>query len=209
MAQADIQAANEETEAAAISETISNPIPKKRGRKPKPKSGNDAVAAPAVHSAKSLGSSDTCTVALKLPNGLTLRGFKPTTINELVMGGGSREVTVYVPTGEEYSLHGTAVPWGQVPTYPIVCGFALTSNIPREFMERWLSANKSSALVKNGLIFINPDMASTEDQAKDHADLRSGLGPIIPPEVGADPRIPSKITTAAENKTVAGNSQVM
>jgi len=121
------------------------------------------------------------TVACKLPHGLRLRLYKMEPFAEPVLGGGVRETKKAVQVGNEVVLNGyRQLPFGQVPRAMIASGFALTSNVPKDFFEEWLKQNKDSAVVKQGLIFAHVERESVEDQAKDHRKVRNGLEPLDP-----------------------------
>lgn len=125
--------------------------------------------------------SDTVTVACKLPHGLRLRiqAERETTVP--VMGGGMQSVKQWVPTGDEVVLKGVAHEFGKSPNAPIAeGGFALTTGVNAEFFAKWMEQNKETEIVRQGLVFASGDAASVSDQAKDHAEVRSGLEPLDP-----------------------------
>lgn len=132
------------------------------------------------------------TVACKLPHGLRIRAFEFVTENEPVMGGGIKEVRVARPRGEPILINGTAFPFGQVPNYRIVAGYALTEGVDKDTWDAWLEDNKNSAMVRNGMIFAYEKTAEAVDAAKDHRKLKSGLEPLHLDSDGQldDPRRP-------------------
>jgi hypothetical protein len=127
-------------------------------------------------------SSKTVIVGCKLPNGLILRIFQWLTQREPILGGGFREFTISKPNDEagEYKLNGTAFPYGTVPNYLIVHGYALTSGIPEDFWKTWVEQNKQSDLVKRELIIAHRTTDSIKDHARDNRKLKTGLEPIDP-----------------------------
>lgn len=127
------------------------------------------------------------TVGCKLPNGLKMRTFRFIEIPEPVQGGGMRFVKQAQATGEEVKLAGFAVPFGKRPKFDIIGDFALTKNVDAKFFRTWLEQNKDLDLVKNGLIFCHKDHHSAQDHAEEHAELMSGLEPLVP---DTDVRIP-------------------
>lgn len=129
---------------------------------------------------RNVTSNNTVTVASKLPHGLIMRIFDFVEAPVPVMGGGTRMEKVAQPREETVVLNGCAHPQNKAPTAQIVGGFALTYNVDEQFWERWLDQNKTSMMVKNGLIFAHHDANSTMDQAEDHASIRSGLERLDP-----------------------------
>lgn len=129
------------------------------------------------------------TVACKLPHGLVLRIFEMVERYEPVMGGGSRLVKVAQATGESVVIHGNAVPFGIIPNYEIIAGFALTHNIDRDFWENWARVNAELPAVKKGLIFAYEDVNDARARAKEMAAAKSGLEPIDPGNLLADERV--------------------
>lgn len=124
------------------------------------------------------------TVACKLPHGIILRGFLEREERELVMGGGVRETKVFRPTGERQVVHGSVLPFGAVPPYPIVGGYALTENVSKDLWDSWVAVNKDAEIVKRRLIFAyeNPNKAS--DEARSNVKELSGFEPIDPDNPG-------------------------
>lgn len=125
-------------------------------------------------------SANTVTVACKVPNGLMLQNFKFVEMPEPIQGGGSKMVKRSVPDGDAIPVHGPGRYHGQAPKTPIVMGFALTKGVPIEHWDRWLEANKDSAIVKNSLIFANPDVDDVRAEAQDHKAAFSGLERMNP-----------------------------
>lgn len=144
-----------------------------------------ATAPPVSRGAVKASSSNFVSVACKLPNGLMLQNYKMVDSMEPVQGGASRMVKVAQKDGAPIRIHGTSRPHGQAPRCPIVMGFAITKGIPADFWERWLKANAVSAIVKNGLIFANPDMDGLRGEAKDNRKQFSGMEPLAQKD---DPR---------------------
>jgi hypothetical protein len=132
-------------------------------------------------------SGETVTVSCKLPNGLVLRVFRTIEVDVPVMGGGVRKETKNEPLADVYTVHGWSHAQNSAPHCTIIGGYALTGNIPKGHWDLWLSQNKNSAMVKNGLIFAHATVASAKDQAKDGRTVRSGLERLDPnklPRVG-------------------------
>jgi len=117
------------------------------------------------------------TVATKLPTGLLMRVFDMVEENEPTREGYKIVPRAY-PRSETYTVHGVAVPYGQVPKCTIIGGYALTKNIPAWFWNMWLEQNHDSPLVKNKLIFAYDNTQRVEDIAKEHRNVRSGMEPL-------------------------------
>lgn len=124
-------------------------------------------------------SSSTVTVACKLPSGIIMRLFKMEEMQEPAPGG-TRTIKKARQVGETFQIRGVAVPFGVIPSFRIVGGYALTPGVPRQFWEDWLEQNEELELVKNKLIFAHEQQDYVVDKAKDQASIRSGLEPIDP-----------------------------
>lgn len=141
--------------------------------------------------------SATVSIACKIPNGLTLRLFKMTEANELVMGGGSRSVKVAERIGGEVTIFGTAHPVNQAPKCLIVGGYAITPNVDKDFWDKWIKDNAELDMVKNKLIFAHEKQEMVAGKAKEQRLVRSNMGPLDPEtKVNgkyADPRMPERV----------------
>lgn len=134
---------------------------------------------------------DVVTVALKHPTGIVIEAFEKVKTQEPVLGGGFRDSVAYRSTGQQYPLHGNRVPFGKMPNYEIIGGYALTPNIPKEIWEVWKEQHHDSDLIKNNLITAYEKLDMSQDFAKEHETTRSGLEPLK--HVG-DPRVDKKRT---------------
>lgn len=137
-------------------------------------------------------SGETVTVACKLPSGLVLRGFRKTIDQELVLGGGLRDVTKYVEDGRREVIYGNARPKGGSFRTRVVCGYALTQGISKTLWDEWLEANAEMPAVKNRLVFAFPNVDMAADAAREHRKTRSGLEPLSA-RIEDDPRTPHPI----------------
>jgi hypothetical protein len=146
-------------------------------------------------------STDKVTVACKHPHGIVLQLYKMEEQREPAPGG-TITVKRAIKHGDPVTLYGTALMFGQQPNYQIVGGYALTPNIPADFMEEWMKQNRDSPLVKNSIIFVNPDAAYARDEAVEKRGIRGGLEPIKIETDGTlkDKRVPKGIEVAAENQ---------
>lgn len=129
----------------------------------------------------------TVTVACKIPNGLRLRVFKETKVQEPVMGGGTKEVPRFDQDGPEVVVRGPAVPFGQTLQFA-ASGYALTT-VDAEFWAKWREQNKDHDAVKNGLIFASAKSDEVRGIAREREGTRSGLEPL---QQRDDPRTPRK-----------------
>lgn len=135
------------------------------------------------------------TVACKLPNGLILRLFRMEDRSEAVMGGGTRAIKAAVQVGGHVVIKGAEAPFGVVPKFPIVGGYALTHGVDAEFMEKWLADNADLDVVRNNLIFVSPSNEVATDRSEEQSAVRSGLEGLVPDN---DPRIPRGVKTATK-----------
>ena len=116
---------------------------------------------------------ETVDVFCKLPHGVILRLCAPVTISEPVMGGGTRDRTEYRQLPESVILNGWAHKKEESAACLIVNGFAVTADVSREFMDRWLLENKDHSAVRAGLIFIS--RRGDIGEAQNRAVIKSGL----------------------------------
>lgn len=156
-----------------------------------------AIDAPSVRTKGS--GRGTVTVACKMPNGLQLKVFKFVE-NRIPIGAGQYAIEQKAQqVGKSVFLNGNAVPYGEAPRHPIVGGYAMTSGIDAEFMEKWLEQYAELPAVKNRLIFIAEDPQYVADEAKEHRALRSGLEPIDVRKGTKDPRMEKGIKAFNKN----------
>lgn len=127
-----------------------------------------------------MASNETVTVACKLPNGLRLRIFDMRKTQELVMGGGSRDVKQAFELPTAYTVYGNSHPQNAAPGCPILQGFALTHGIPKDFWDKWHEQNKTSDLVTRGLIFAHEKADVVNAQAEEKKAVRSNLERLDP-----------------------------
>jgi hypothetical protein len=175
-----------------------------------------APEAPAVQPARK--APRTVTVACKFPGGMRLQLSRPEQRFEPIMGGGTREYTVYIPTGRPWFVSGPAYPVGVVPKgFPkapeVEGGMALTHGIPADFWEQWIEQHKRAEYVVSGIIFALPNAEDAAIKAREHEKELCGLEPLSldEDEKGKlkDPRVPKPINLAVaklatEQRTAAG-----
>lgn len=162
----------------------------------------------------------TVTVACKVPHGLVLRLQMKTKVNEPVMGGGTREVEIYVPRPDvkTYTVNGPVTEQGKASKALVVDGFALTTGVPADFWQEWLSQNRELGAVVNGLIFAHEKKDSVDDMAAERKAQRTGLEPMdmrmvrrkvqtpdgeVERTLAADPRVPRSRGMTIEPADVA------
>lgn len=153
-------------------------------------SGSNQAKAPAVHSQAPAGSGDTVTVGCKLPHGIVLQVNRAEKHHEPVLGGGSREIERWVPTGARYFVRGTAHPQNEAPKALIYEGFALTSGIPADVWAEWCKQHADADVLDRDRpllrAFARP--ADTEAWAHESRSARTGqerLNPDALPNTGA------------------------
>jgi hypothetical protein len=127
-----------------------------------------------------MASTETVTIACKLPHGLQLRVYEMVERDEMVVGGGLRKRKVAVARPEVAYVYGWSHPQNAAPKAQMVGGYALTPNVSKDLWDRWLQLNGDSMMVKNGLIFAHGKTDSTVAQAKDGEKVRSGLERLDP-----------------------------
>lgn len=127
-------------------------------------------------------SNATVAVASKLPMDFILRLYTWVTRNELVMGGGSREVRVAEAARgtKEFIVQGNSWAQNKGAHQQIVGGYAITHGIPKAFWEQWLEQNKDADIVVNGMLFAHGETASTIAEAKEKEGQKSGLERLDP-----------------------------
>ena len=103
------------------------------------------------------------------------------------MGGGYRTTRIAEELPDYFICAGWSHPQNAAPNAPIAGGFALTCGCPKELWDLWLEQNKTSAMVKNGLIFANSKNDYVEDKASERDSVKCGLERLDPD------KLPSKI----------------
>jgi hypothetical protein len=133
----------------------------------------------------------TVTIALKHPTGIIIEAFEKKTLQVPDGVGRLRDETVFRATGKQYPVNGNRVPFGQMPSYKIVGGYALTPGIPKDVWDAWLIQHHDHPLVENELISAFEAMDWAEDFSAEHQDSKSGLEPLAR---RGDPRAPKSRT---------------
>lgn len=145
-----------------------------------------------------LPESGNITVACKLPNGLILKLFEMRDTEELVMGGGVRTVSkAFQMDRTPVELTGSR---SASQSILHIGGYALTPNVDAQFFAEYLRQNYDSDIVQNRLIFAHESRDHIEGQAKDAAEVKSGLEPLNP---DGDSRAPQRVKTAKLNEEAA------
>jgi hypothetical protein len=151
------------------------------------------------------------TVGLKHPSGLILRLFKEEQITEQSPSG-PRQVKQHFPNLEagtvEIKGYGGAA-FGQVQPHRIIGQYALTPNVPADFIQEWLKQNKDHDLVKNNLIFIHAEEADAAAQGKEQHAVWDGLHPLRMHSAKKDPRVPKKVKQLAKNDADDATAETM
>lgn len=157
---------------------------------------------PQIESARPAGG--VVTVACKVPNGLQLRVFDMIDVEMPVMGGGIKIAKQAQVRPESVKIEGPAAPVGKHPNAPVVGGYALTHNVPRDFWDKWLHDNRDSHVVKNHLIFAHENRGRVVSEAKEDEKSSTGFEPIDPENprqvIGPDNKKRIKIVKADVNE---------
>lgn len=132
----------------------------------------------------------TVTIACKLPNGLILKVYDMVEMDEPVMGGPPRRKKEARQIGEPVTIKGNSVPMNVQLETPFQNSYALTHNVDAEFWERWYEQNKTSAIVRNGLIYASDKALNVQAFTKEHKDVRSGFERMAQ---AGDPRSPARV----------------
>lgn len=139
----------------------------------------------------------TVTVACKVPGGLRLRLFEMVDALETIPGVGQRTAKMAQPVGEQVVINGPAHPVNRAPLHEINGGYAMTFGVPKDFFNEWMRQNKDSAMVKNRLIFAHENTDHARGQAREQAEIRTGIEGINP---DGDPRLGADLKMAEEQK---------
>lgn len=124
-------------------------------------------------------SSTTVSIACKLPAGLVMQLQREETRRDPAPNDGNRTVKVFAKYGDKYTLNGFSRSPSLNPKL-VVGGFAITSNIPKDFAEEWFKQNADFPPVKRGFVkmFSSDNMAS--GYASEHEKMKSGYEPTDP-----------------------------
>jgi len=153
------------------------------------------------------GDGDTVTVACNLPNGLILELFEMREEWEGAPNGGRMVPRSRPKEGAgRFVLKGNAINIEAVlkgqADLSTVNGYALTTGVPKEFWEEWLSQNADQPYVKNHCVFAyGTSEAGTRDKAKEMKGQLSGFEPINP----ADPASKSPELRGIQRGTTTDN----
>lgn len=131
-------------------------------------------------------STETVTVACKLPHGLELRVFDMIETQEPMFGGGYKPVKVARERAERAIIKGNAFPQEKGPSGPIIGGFALTHGVPKDLWDLWIKQNARLVAVQKGLIFAHLKADNTEAEAREKEEIKSGLERLDPAKPGKD-----------------------
>jgi hypothetical protein len=142
-------------------------------------------------------STNTVTVACKVPNGLLLRLGEFRDYDEPVVGGGVRTSKIWRQIGEPIHIKGPKRGMvGDDPFSPNADGYALTFGVPEDFMTKWLDENKDHDLVRNNLIRVSAKTQDLKAMTKESRDVATGLEPLNPK---GDARVPKSITKKTDD----------
>lgn len=168
-----------------------------------------AIASPSVILSGEKSSGRMVTVACKIPNGIILQLCRETKYWEDTPSG-SKERKRFDRAGPRYHVAGPAYPNGQAPKgyperVPTAGGFALTSDIPKEFWDQWLEQNRETSFIVNGQVFAMSTLDSAQGKGREQKDIMTGFEAIsqdLDPE--KDPRLPKPIKGLGVSMVEAG-----
>jgi len=118
-------------------------------------------------------------------------------MDEPVLGGPPRRKKEAMAIGDPVTIKGNSLPMNIQSDAPFSQGFALTHNVDAEFWEKWYEQNKTSPIVRNGLIYASDKQLNIQAHTKDHKDVRSGFERMSP---DGDPRAPSRVKDDPERR---------
>ena len=89
-----------------------------------------------------LPESGTVTVACKLPHGIIIRDRIESSVNENILGGGTRKVKVFRPTGPRIRIKGPTVPSVFIRHVEVVGGYAITEGVELLILKVLINVNQ-------------------------------------------------------------------
>jgi hypothetical protein len=130
------------------------------------------------------------TVGCKIPNGIILQLSTMEQSTEPVMGGGHRDVKIGRKVGERYVIKGPRLKLGEVPTFVMAGGYALTIGVvPEDFWNEWVRQNHDSDIVRNEFVIAHKSVDDVESHCANNAALRTGLEPMDPNNLPRSARV--------------------
>lgn len=99
---------------------------------------------------------------------------------------GTATVTVgcKLPNGLHLDLGDKRVTLNGANSARIVGGYGITEGVDAAFFEAWKKTYADSPAVKNGLVFAHGKTGDVEAQAREQAEIRTGLEPLDPEKPG-------------------------
>ncbi len=131
-------------------------------------------------------STETVSVACKIPHGFSCQLFemKDVTYNTHQGAHTVKEARPRLNHDgdpiEPLRLKGFSHPQNRTSKHPIIGGYGITENVPKDFIEEWLKQNASLPAVKAGLIFVMKNLNEVGAKAKDFATKASNLERLDP-----------------------------
>ena len=136
---------------------------------------------------------DVVFLACKFPTGLVLELFKPNSESEMTPQG-PKTINVNRRTGERFVARGPRLAHGQMPTFMIISGFAITPNCPKDFWELYAKQNAEADYIRNHVLFAAPTIERITGLCREHSRVQSGFEPLdmTADDKGRvrDPRVP-------------------
>lgn len=121
----------------------------------------------------------TVTVGCKVPNGIIIRAFKLEPRQELLQGGGTRDIKVAVSHGAPIKINGPGR-IDRIVRGPESSGYALTHNVDADIWDAWREANKDGELVRNELVIAHMKQTEVSAVARANDTRKTGLEPMDP-----------------------------
>ena len=89
-----------------------------------------------------------------------------------------------LPHGLHLDIGGKRVTLKGTNASNVIGGHGITENVDKAFFDKWMSQNKESAAVKNGLIFAHEAAQNTKAEAKEKKDNKNGFEGLDPAKPG-------------------------
>ena len=130
------------------------------------------------------GNGETVVVACNLPNGLILQRYAMKA-QDIWTPVGPQKIEMATPVAGAVVLYGNAVNMaammrGEMPQYPIVNGYAFTSNVPKDFWDEWFALNQQADYVVNQCVMAEPSEHRLRARVNGLGKMVSGLEPLDP-----------------------------
>jgi hypothetical protein len=123
---------------------------------------------------------ETLTIACALPHGVVIHEEREDTYQEPILGGGTRDVKRFLPTGRTATVQGVARDLSKPSDVRIEGAYALTYGVDADLWEGWAKTRRDLPMFKNGLIFATAKANDVHAKAREAGNVRTGFEPIDP-----------------------------